>query len=159
MLEDIYEHTRRANSAPWASTEGANVALGGDPTASGMSMETYLARLFNHGAVLVNIFGWGIGPADNGFRRAAENPEAISAYRKFLRGEPLVEGPVAASILERLPAKIHRIQAELPAWTRRHNGQARAQPRVEALEAALAVRNLARAEIEADALLALMAEE
>jgi hypothetical protein len=37
-----------------------------------MSMETYLARQFNHGAVLVNVFGWGIGEADNPFRIAAE---------------------------------------------------------------------------------------
>ena len=125
-MEEIYDQTARAGGAPWASSEGANLTPGGGLTDSGMSMETYLARLFNHGAVLVNVFGWGIGPADNGFRQAAQNTEAIAAYRKFLRGAALVEGPVTANILERLPTKIHRIQAELPAWVRGHNGQARA---------------------------------
>lgn len=159
MFEEIYDQTARAGHGPWASAEGANIALGGAPTGSGMSMETYLARLFNHGAVLVNVFGWGVGPADNGFRRAAESPDAIAAYRKFLSGEALVEGPVIANIMERLPAKIRRIHAELPAWVGRHNGQARAQPHIDALDAALADNNLSAAEIEADALLALMAEQ
>lgn len=159
IIEEIHDQVRRAGGAPWASAEGANVALGGDPSASGMATETYLARLFNRGAALVNIFGWGIGDADNGFRRAAESPDAIAAYRKFLRGEALIEGPITASILERLPVKIHRIHAELPQWVRAHNGQARAQPHVEALDAALAAQDWARAEAEADALLALMVEE
>lgn len=79
-----------------------------------MSMEAYLARHFNHGAALVNIFGWGLGEADNPFRRAAEYEEAIAAYRNFLRGEPLIEGP--PTILERLPEKMRCIQAEMPGW-------------------------------------------
>jgi hypothetical protein len=52
-----------------------------------MTMETYLARCFNHGATLVNVFGWGIGGTiapDNPFRVAAEEPAALDAYRKFL---------------------------------------------------------------------------
>ena len=43
----------------WISAEGANVSptsMPGEPT-----MEAYLGRMFNHGAVLVNIFSWGIG--------------------------------------------------------------------------------------------------
>jgi hypothetical protein len=157
LFEEIYDRTQQSGNAPWASAEGANVALGGQPTASGMSTETYLARLFNHGAALVNIFGWGIGDVDNGFRQAAERPEAILAYRKFLSGEPLVEGPISETILDRLPAKILRIQAELPEWVQRHDGQALVQPHIDRLQSALAANDLSRAELEADALLALMA--
>jgi hypothetical protein len=69
----------------WASSEGANV----DPA---MKMENYLGLMFNHGATLTNIFGWGLGddPQER-FRIAAEGPEAIMAYRKFLEGGALAE--------------------------------------------------------------------
>ncbi|WP_310475456.1 hypothetical protein [Sandarakinorhabdus sp.] len=157
MIEDIQSETRRRGGAPWASAEGANVALGGDPTPSGMTTETYLARLFNHGAALVNLFGWGMGPPANGFRQTTEGPEAIAAYRKFLSGAPLVEGPVRPSILQRLPAKIHRIQAQLPAWVSAHGDEARVRRWMEALDKALKANDLATAEAQADALLALLA--
>ncbi|MBC8087364.1 MAG: hypothetical protein H7Z40_08850 [Phycisphaerae bacterium] len=52
-----------------------------------MTMETYLARHFNHGAALVTIFSWGIGGdalRDGAFRVVTQGPESISAYRKFL---------------------------------------------------------------------------
>ena len=158
LLEEIDDKVSSSGGAPWASAEGANVAPGGNPSASGISMETYLARLFNHGASLVNIFGWGIGNPDNGFRQAAESDEAISAYRKFLSGEAMVEGPVVATIQERIPDKIARVQAGLPAWIALHDGQALAQPHLDALKVALAAHDLVRAEGEADALLALIAE-
>lgn len=52
-------------------------------------METYLARMFNHGAALVTIFSWGIegerGRFTNPFRLVTESPEAIAAYQKFLQ--------------------------------------------------------------------------
>lgn len=140
----------------WASAEGANVVLAGEPQPSGLTPETYLARLFNRGAALVTIFGWGVGGPENGFRRAAEEPEALAAYRAFLSGAPLVESPARPSILERLPAKIRRIHAELPDWVRRERAQAFAQPLVEALDAALKANDLAAAEAKADALLALL---
>jgi hypothetical protein len=122
-----------------------------------MSMETYLARHFNHGAALVNIFGWGLGEADNPFRRAAEQDEAIAAYRTFLRGDALVEGP--PTILDRLPAKMRRIQAEMPGWIAgRREREARARPHFAALTAALEANDMSSAEDEADALLALLDE-
>jgi hypothetical protein len=71
----------------WASSEGTDVIPGQSPGSSGMSMETYLARCFNHGAALVNIFGWGIGGdsmAQNPYRAATEGADALAAYRKFL---------------------------------------------------------------------------
>lgn len=53
-----------------------------------MTMETYLARCFNHGATLVTVFSWGIGgPAvinTNPFRIVTQGPEALATYRKFL---------------------------------------------------------------------------
>jgi len=162
LMEEIREAAQTHGGAPWASAEGANVNLSGavlarGDTGSGMSMETYLARHFNHGAVLVNIFGWGLGEADNPFRRAAEQDEAIAAYREFLRGDTLVEGP--PTILERLPEKMRRIQAEMPGWIAgRRERQARAQPHFDALTAALEANDLSGAEREADALLALLDE-
>ncbi len=162
LMEEIEEAAQNRGGAPWASAESANVNLAGavlsrGDVGSGMSMETYLARHFNHGAVLVNIFGWGLGEADNPFRRAAEQDEAIAAYRKFLRGDTLVEGP--PTIIERLPAKMRRIQAEMPGWIAGHRErQARAQPHFDALTAALEANDLSRAEREADALLALLDE-
>ncbi len=77
---------KKFNREPaWASCEGANLLF---PAAhSGITMETYLDRCFNHGATLVNIFGWGIGAGildSVPVRIAAEGAEALTAYRKFL---------------------------------------------------------------------------
>jgi hypothetical protein len=57
-------------------------------------MEDYLARMFKHGATLINVFAWDIGDSDNIFRRAEEEAESISAYRKFLGGAYLEEKPL-----------------------------------------------------------------
>jgi hypothetical protein len=53
--------------------------------------------MFNHGATLTNVFGWNIGDSANVFRQGAGNPAAIEAYRKFLRGASLDEGPLDQS--------------------------------------------------------------
>jgi hypothetical protein len=51
-----------------------------------MTMETYLAKMFNHGAKLVNIFSWGIGGDANknmSFRVVTEGEEAaLSSGRR-----------------------------------------------------------------------------
>lgn len=52
-----------------------------------MSMETYLARSFNHGSALR--LGRGRGGQPIPARRRGS--EAVSAYRKFLCGEIFVE--------------------------------------------------------------------
>ena len=91
-FKEIHAALAEHGSPGWISAEGTNVSptsMPGEPT-----METYLGRMFNHGAVMVNVFSWGIGGEamrNNFFRRATENPEALAAYAKFLRGEPLVE--------------------------------------------------------------------
>jgi hypothetical protein len=122
-FDDIYEELATHKQTAWASCEGTNLQLGSGPGQSGMTMETYLAKMFNHGATLVNIFSWGIGGEANknmSFRVVTEGEEALRAYRKFLKGEPLIEAKTKAlTLLERLPPKIHAIQKELPAWTRK----------------------------------------
>ncbi len=65
LFEQIYEELDRHGHPAWASSEGTNLQLGSGPGQSGMDMESYLARMFNHGATLVNIFSWGIGGEAN----------------------------------------------------------------------------------------------
>ena len=95
-FEDIYAALREHGRQSWAMAEGTNVILGapgtpqGDAARSPLSWETYLARNFNHGAAIVNIFGGFQGEAAE-FQRSTEGSEALAAYRKFLQGDRLVE--------------------------------------------------------------------
>ena len=92
LFDDIYEELAKHKQVGWASCEGTNLQLGSGPGQSGMTMETYLAKMFNHGGTLVNIFSWGIGGEANknmSFRVVTEGEEALRAYRKFLKGDPL----------------------------------------------------------------------
>ena len=160
LFEQIYEELARHGHPAWASSEGTNLQLGSGPGQSGMDMETYLGRMFNHGATLVNIFSWGVGGEANknmDFRVVTEGEEALLAYRKFLRGERLREvvSPTS-SYLERLPAKIHRIQRELPAWVQKTGNQAKAEALVRRLDAALKGNNPTEAEKVADEILKLL---
>ena len=91
---EIYAALAAHGSPRWASAEGANVDIFGPPMIPAEGMEDYLARMFNHGAVIVNLFGWDIGDRDNVFRMSVESEEARAAYRKFLRGETLHESPL-----------------------------------------------------------------
>jgi hypothetical protein len=120
LYDDIYEQLEKHKQVEWASCEGTNMQPSSGPGQTGMGMETYLAKMFNHGGALVNIFAWGIGgPAikdTNPFRIVTEGEEALRAYRKFLKGEPLIEGEMVASLMERLPPKIHKIQADVGNW-------------------------------------------
>lgn len=87
VFHQIQEELSRHGNPWWASCEGTNIIPGGGPGSSGMDMETYLARSFNHGAALVTIFGWGIGGEampDNPYRAVTEGSDALRAYRKFL---------------------------------------------------------------------------
>lgn len=143
----------------WISAEGTNVSPTGMPGEP--AMETYLAKMFHHGAVLVNVFSWGIGGESqrgNFFRRATENPEALGAYAKFLRNEPLVETTTGFSAAA-FQDKMHRIQNELPAWTQRSGQQARVMPMTQKLTALLKERRFEEADRLADELLALIAQD
>jgi hypothetical protein len=84
VFEQIQEERASHGNPWWASAEGTNILPGGPAENSGMNMETYLARSFNHGAALVTIFGWGIGDSANPYRTVAESPDALAGYRKLL---------------------------------------------------------------------------
>lgn len=162
LYDQIYAELNRHGNPHWASSEGTNLQLGSVPGQSGMNMETYLAKMFNHGATLVNIYSWGLGGDANkkmDFRVVTEGDEALIAYRKFLMGRPLTESAVTmTSILERLPAKIHRIQEELPNWLQRTGGQAKVEPLMQALDAALKANRLDEAEKLADQILEILSK-
>lgn len=160
-LEVIREHLQKHGAPHWAMSEGTNVVpngMPGEPT-----MQSYLGKLFNHGAVTANIYSWGIGGnaerERNIFRRATENPEALSAYRKFLKGESLVEAQKtsAASSSEQLRAKIDRVQRQLPAWVNgRPERMQTAKLMMERLEGALKSNNFQQADAAADEFLKLI---
>jgi len=98
IFGDIYAALNGQGNPPWASSEGTNVDIQTAPfSIPSEGMQDYLARMFNHGATMANVFGWDIGDRDNLFRRATENDEALAAYRKFLEGAPLDEKPLAES--------------------------------------------------------------
>jgi hypothetical protein len=130
-----------------------------------MNMETYLAKMFNHGGTLVNIFSWGIGGEamkNMDFRVVTEGEEALRAYRKFLKGEPLIEARTEAlTLLERLPPKIHRIQKELPAWIQKPGNQkkaAEATALMRTLEKHLKAKDFDEVEKTADLILKMIGE-
>ena len=162
LFDDIHEQVAEHKQVGWSSSEGTNLQLGSGPGQSGMNMETYLAKMFNHGATLVNIFSWGIGGEANknmSFRVVTEGEEALRAYRKFLTGKPLVEGKTdALTLLERLPPKIHRIQKELPEWIEKAEPEdkEKAIGLMRKLEGSLQAKNFDEAEKTADVMLRLM---
>jgi len=153
----IYAVLAKQGSPGWISAEGTNVSptsMPGEPT-----METYLARMFNHGAVMVNVFSWGIGGEamrDNFFRRATENPEALAAYAKFLRHSTLVETAPTGFSSAAFQDKMRRLQKELPHWVQRTGKQAQAMPLTVKLQAFIKDRHWQEADKVADELLALM---
>ncbi len=162
LFDDICQELAKHKQAGWASSEGTNLQLGSGPGQSGMTMETYLARTFNHGGTLVTIFSWGVGGEamkDMDFRVVTEGEEALRAYRKFLKDAPLIEAKAEAlTLMERLPPKIHRIQKELPAWVQK-GGNPRAAEAValmQKLDGHLKAKDFEEAEKTADSVLKMM---
>lgn len=158
LFEAIYEESAKHGNAPWASCEGTNVIPNGFPGEA--TMETYLSRMFNHGAALVNIFSWGIGGDEqknkNIFRLATENPEALSAYKKFLSGSILKEETLESSPLVIFQEKMHKIQRELPLWIERTQRQDLAAPLMRQLDALIKRGAYEEANQIADKVLALI---
>ncbi|AGA26508.1 hypothetical protein [Singulisphaera acidiphila] len=156
-FKEVYAVIAKHGSPAWISAEGTNVSptsMPGEPT-----MESYLARMFNHGAVMTNIFSWGIGGEamrDNFFRKATENPEALAAYAKFLRGEPLVESAATGFSSEAFQAKMRKIQEELPGWIQKSGKQAEAMPLIQKLEGLVKEKQWQKADKVADEVLAMM---
>jgi len=156
-FDDIYDELARHKQVGWASSEGTNLELGSGPGQSGMNMETYLAKTFNHGGTLVNIYSWGIGGEANknmSFRVVTEGEEALRAYRKFLKGDSLIEAKSEAlTLMERLPPKIHEIQKELPAWVQKTGNAGKATALMKKLDGQLKAKNFDEAEKTADSIL------
>jgi hypothetical protein len=92
-FEDIYDAVGRYGRGTWAMAEGTDAIPGPGGAASRppVDWQTYLARSFNHDAMLVDIFGGFQGEGAGDFQRATESEEALTAYRKFLQGDHLVE--------------------------------------------------------------------
>ena len=160
-FKEIYAALAAHGTPGWISAEGTNVSptsMPGEPT-----METYLGRMFNHGAVLTNVFSWGLGGEamrHNFFREATENPEALAAYAKFLRGETLVESAAGAGFSsEAFQAKMHRIQTELPPWVQKTGQQATVMPLMQKLKALTHDHQWQEADKVADELLGLLGGE
>jgi hypothetical protein len=162
LFDDIYAQLAEHKQSGWSSSEGTNLQLGAGPGQSGMNMETYLAKMFNHGATLVDVFSWGIGGEanrNNEFRQVTESPEALNSYRKFLNGVALTEtGSEMPTLMERLPAKIHKMQSDLPTWIQKTGRQSEAQPLMSELDAALKAKDFDRAEKAVDAILNLIGD-
>lgn len=92
LLDEWRTELGKHGNPPWVSSEGTAINL--QAANQILDMEPYLGDMFNHGAVLVNLFGWGVGDSNFPFRKATENAAAIGAYQKFIRGETLRETQV-----------------------------------------------------------------
>ncbi len=154
-LDQWQVELEKHGNPPWASCEGTAI----DPSEAersghGMNMERYLGNLFNHGAVLVNVFGWGVGDTGNPFRKIAESDEALASYRKYLRGEKLYEAPIPVPVVPPVGfrEKIQKVQATLPGWIAR-NGPAQVKDNVEKLQRLLTEKRFEEAAKIADAIL------
>jgi hypothetical protein len=158
-FEAIFKALADHGSPGWISAEGVNVSPTGMPGEP--NMETYLGRMYNHGAVMVNVFSWGIGGEamrNNFFRQATENPEALAAYGKFLRHETLVETAPTGFSSQAFQDKMHRIQRDLPGWVQKSGRQAQAMPLVEKIKALLSEKKFQEADKVADELLSLISQ-
>jgi hypothetical protein len=157
--KEIYTALAQHGSPTWISGEGVNVSPSG--MAGEANMETYLGRMFNHGAVMVNIFSWGIGGEanrDNFFRKATENPEALAAYAKFLKHGTMVETAPSGFSAALLQEKMHRIQKEFPAWIQKSGQQAKAAPLMQKLSALMKDKKWRELDEVADQVLSMMAQ-
>jgi hypothetical protein len=156
-FKEIHAALAAHDSPGWISAEGTNVSPTGMP--SGLTMETYLGRMYNHGAVMVNIFAWGMGGEamrSHFFRRAAEDPEPLAAYAKFLRGEPLVETSPSGFSPELLQAKMQRIQKELPTWIQSSGKQALVMSQMEKIKVLIKDKQWQEVDKAADEILTLI---
>ncbi len=157
-LAEILALVARHGTSPWASSEGTNVVPNGMPGEK--TMETYLGRMFNHGAVLVNVFAWGVGPSDMGrnfFRRATEGADAIAAYRRFLSGQALREDPPKPFSLAAFREKLQVMQARLPGWVQRTGRREEAEIFSRRLDEQMKSGDLAAADATVQRMLALIA--
>jgi hypothetical protein len=112
-FEPLYRELRAHGNPPWGGVE-ANAGFPG----SIVDWETYLGWHYNHGAVLVAVNTGASGKElPDRLERSAFGPEALAAYRKFLRGDRLKAKPLSADRPEvRLQRKMMAFQARLQEW-------------------------------------------
>jgi len=154
-LDQLRDELARQGNPPWASCEGTPMPPElAEQGGQGRNMEGYLGNLFNHGARVVNIFGWGVGDKDNSFRKVAEADASVVAYRKFLKGEALNEDPMPAPEIPSaaLPEKMRIIQQRLPAYVDK-NGPARISSLMQRLDELMKQKKFEEAEKTADEVL------
>jgi hypothetical protein len=90
LFNEIYDVV---GNATWASAEGANIIPSNPPISPGYNMESYLARHFNYGCTLLNVFAFNLrgDPFTDAINDASEGSDAIAAYKIFLSGANLTE--------------------------------------------------------------------
>lgn len=160
----IYQALATNGQVPWGNVEGTNINISsftvGRPMRSVLPWEAYLGGSFQHGAALVNIFGW---QDEHGvFGKAARSDEAIAAYKKFLRGEQLADLRVSEeekftpSRAEVLAAKVEMIHKELPRWLQTRGRRPEVERLAKQLEHYMKEEKSADAETVADQILGYM---
>ncbi|MHB1461861.1 MAG: hypothetical protein ACYC1M_11315 [Armatimonadota bacterium] len=109
-FEPLYRELKKHGNPRWAGVE-SNAWYPG----ASVDWETYLGWQYNHGAAVVAINTGATGSElPERLSKAAFSPEAITAYRKFLRGETLKETGLSA---KQQGAKLKRkMQILLKAW-------------------------------------------
>lgn len=111
-FDSLYAELARHGDPPWGGVE-ANAGAPG----SLVDWETYLAWHYNHGAQLVGVNTGATGKdLPDRLERSAFGEEALAAYRRFLRGEPLEERPLRESPQTVLRRRIDAVQAAARAW-------------------------------------------
>ena len=112
-FQPLYAALKAHGSPPWGGVE-ANVGFPGTL----IDWESYLGWHYNHGATLVAINMGATGtelPAR--LEKSAFSPEALAAYRKFLKGEKLQEKPISTGLPQmRLRRKMETLQAGFRRW-------------------------------------------
>jgi len=92
ILTDLYQVLALHPDAPWGISEGNDIESDmSNPSryTPVTTMEQYLAMAFNHGAIYVDLFGW--GDNDSPFARTITSTSSVKAYQKFLEGKQLQE--------------------------------------------------------------------
>src|SRR3989344_4952347 len=84
--KEFYDVIKNNGSPSWAMSEGSPDFGGDESGAPTPRWEPFLAQFFNYGATLVNVFPVGV-----------DSDEATEAFKKFLRGEKLIEEVVTKS--------------------------------------------------------------
>jgi hypothetical protein len=109
----LYEELEKYGNPPWAGIE-ANAGFPG----SIVDWETYLGWHYNHGCVIMGINHGATGEdLPRRLWESAFGEEAIAAYHKFFKGEPLTEKAISADHPQfRIQKKMKRVREGMQRW-------------------------------------------